>query len=97
MDIYKVKNYKAFATQLEEKTGCEVYIRLMGKNHTHYQLNKMGLSLGVLCIDDGEASFAPFVTLDSAKNEQYIAAQNLPLFDDFVELLTVFHDMFVEA
>lgn len=95
MEIYKVKNYKVFANQLAERTGCEVLIRLLEKDHTHYQLNKMGLSLGVLCVNRGDVSFAPFVTLDSAKNEQYISAQNLPLFDDFVELLTVFHDMFV--
>lgn len=96
MEIYKVKNYKVFANQLAERTGCEVLIRLLEKDHTHYQLNKMGLSLGVLCVNRGDVSFAPFVTLDSAKNEQYISAQNLPLFDDFVELLTVFHDMFVD-
>lgn len=95
MEIYKVKNYKTFATQLGERTGCDVLVRLMGKDHTHFQFNKMGLSLGVLCVDKGDVSFAPFVTLDSAKNEQYIDAQNLPLFDDFVELLTVFREMFV--
>lgn len=96
MEIYKVKDYKVFANQLMDKTGCDVSIRLMGKNHTHYQLNKMGLSLGVLCVDNGEVSFAPFVTLDTAENDQYINAQNLPLFDDFVQLLTIFREMFVE-
>ena len=30
MEIYKVKNYKVFATQLEDRTGCEVLIRLIG-------------------------------------------------------------------
>ena len=83
MEIYKVKDYKVFANQLMDKTGCDVSIRLMGKNHTHYQLNKMGLSLGVLCVDKGEVSFAPFVTLDTAQN-------------DFIQLLTVFREMFVE-
>lgn len=97
MEIYKVKDYKAFANQLREKTGCDVFIRLMNKNHTHYQLSKMGVSLGVLCVDEGEVSFAPFVTFDSARNDQYINAQNLPLFDDFVELLTIFREMFVEG
>lgn len=96
MDIYKVKNYKVFAKDLEEKTGCEVLIRVMGSNHTHYQLNKMGISLGVLCVNDGYMSFAPFVTLDSAKNDQYIGAENLPLFDDFAAILAVFHTMFVD-
>lgn len=96
MEIYKVKDYKVFANQLAQKTGCNVTIKLMGKNHTHYQLDKMGLSLGVLCVDNGEVSFAPFVTLDTAQNDQYINAQNLPLFDDFVQLLTTFREMFVE-
>lgn len=96
MEVYKVKNYKVFAKQLEEKTGCDILIRLMGKDHTHYQFNKMGLSLGVLCIDHGNASFAPFVTLDTAKNDQYINAENLPLFDDFVMLMKTFREMFVD-
>lgn len=96
MEIYKVKNYKMFAKQLESKTGCNVEIKLMGKDHTHYQLNKMGISLGVLCIDEGEASFAPFVTHNTARDDQYINAENLPLFDDFVELLLTFKDMFVD-
>lgn len=97
MEIYKVKNYKVFANQLMEKTGCDVSIRLLSKNHTHYQLSKMGLSLGVLCVDNGEVSFAPFVTHETARDDQYINAQNLPLFDDFIQLLTVFREMFVEG
>jgi len=96
MEIYKVKDYKRFANDLEEKTGCSVSIRLMGKNHTHYQLNKRGLSLGVLCVQDGELSFAPFVTHETAQNEQYINATYIPLFDDFIELLGAFREMFLE-
>lgn len=72
-------------------------IRLIGKNHTHYQLNKMGLSLGVLCVDKGEVSFAPFVAHETARDDQYINAQNLPLFDDFIQLLTVFRGDPVEV
>lgn len=96
MEIYKVKNYKEFANQLMAKTGCDVSIRLNGRDHVHYQLDKMGLPLGVLCVDQGEVSFAPFVSHDTAKNDQYINAQNLPLFDDFIHLLRVFREMFVE-
>ena len=59
MEIFKVKDYKRFADSLEDNTGCVVTIRLIGKNHTHYQLDKRGLSLGVLCVDKGELSFAP--------------------------------------
>lgn len=96
MEIYKVKNYKVFADQLKNTTGCDVSIKLIAKNHTHYQLNKMGLSLGVLCVNNGEVSFAPFVTHETAENDQYINVQHFPLFDDFVQLLTVFHSMFVD-
>lgn len=96
MEIFKVKDYKRFANNLEEKTGCTVTIKLIGKNHTHYQLNKHGLSLGVLCVDNGELSFAPFVTHDTAENDQYINAKYIPLFDDFIELLGTLREMFVE-
>lgn len=96
MDIYKVKNYKTFAMELEKKTGCSVDIKLQAKDHVHYQLSKMGLSLGVLCVDHGEVSFAPFATHTSATNDMYINAGNLPMFDDFIQLLTVFREMFVD-
>ena len=63
MEIIKVKNYKSFAETLRKKTGCEVNIKIMeGKDHYHFQLDKDGVSLGVLCLNQGEASFAPFVT-----------------------------------
>lgn len=94
MDIYKVKNYKTFAEELAEKTKCHVTIQILSRNHIHYQLTKMGISLGVLCINEGEASFAPFENLDSVKNNQFINVQYAPMFDDFVNVLTVFKDMF---
>lgn len=96
MEIMKVKNYKVFAEMLKEKTGCEVVIRLMSsKDHTHYQLNKDGIALGVLCVDHGEVSFAPFVTHDTAKTEHYINVQYMPMLDDFIKVLQVFSEMFV--
>ena len=94
MDIYKVKNYKTFADELTKKTGCDVTIAVLERNHFHYQLNKMGISLGVLCVNDGEVSFAPFETLESAKNNQYINVKYAPMFDDFVHVLNVFKNMF---
>lgn len=36
MEIYKVKNYKVFADQLKDMTGCDVSIKLIAKNHTHF-------------------------------------------------------------
>ena len=95
MEIMKVKNYKTFAETLKRKTGCEINIKLMEKDHTHYQLSKDGISLGVLCIDKGEASFAPFSTHENVKNEQYINVQYMPMLDDFIKVLNVFSELFV--
>lgn len=96
MDIIKVKNYKTFAETLETATGCDVLIKLMGnKNHVHYQLNKKGISVGVLCIDNGEATFAPFVNLENAQNCQFISMQYMPMMSDFIKVLEVFSEMFV--
>ena len=95
MEIMKVKNYKVFAETLKKKTGCEVSIKILGKNHFHFQLNKDGISLGVLCIDQGEASFAPFTTFETANNDQYINVQYMPMLDDFIAVLKVFNELFV--
>lgn len=96
-EIEKVNNYKEFARLLEKKTGCSVRIKIIdGVKHIHYQLNdKYDMSLGVLCIDHGMASFAPFSTLENAKNEQYINVQYMPQFEDFAKLLGIFQEMFV--
>jgi hypothetical protein len=95
MEIMKVKNYKVFAETLKKKTGCEVNIKLMDTDHTHYQLSKDGISLGVLSVDKGEASFAPFVTHETAQNDQYINVQYMPMLDDFIGVLKVFSELFV--
>ena len=97
--INKIKNYKDFATMLEKHTGCSIKIKLMrGKDHIHYQLNdKYGISLGVLCMDDGQPSFAPFVTLETAEDNQYINLKHVPQFDDFAHVLGVFKEIFVET
>lgn len=95
MEIMKVKNYKTFAEMLKRKTGCEINIKLMSKNHIHYQLSKDGLSIGILCIDEGEVSFAPFSTHENVNNEQYINVQYMPLLDDFISVLKVFQELFV--
>ena len=96
MEIMKVKNYKVFAETLKKKTGCEVTIKIMNsKDHYHFQLNKDGISLGVLCLDQGEASFAPFVSLDTAKDDQYINVKYMPMLEDFIGVLKVFDEMFV--
>lgn len=98
--INTIKSYKAFAELLEKETGCTVKIRLMDNkaNHVHYQLNdRYDMTLGVLCIDDGDASFAPFETLDSASDNQYINVQHMVQFDDFVKLLNAFAKLFVST
>ena len=96
MEIIKVKNYKVFAENLKKKTDCNVTIKIMnGIDHYHFQLDKDGISLGVLCLDQGEASFAPFVTLDTAENDQYINVKYMPMLGDFISVLKVFDEMFV--
>lgn len=96
MEIIKVKNYKVFAETLKRKTGCEVIIKIISnKDHYHFQLNKDGISLGILCLDKGETSFAPFVTHETVQNDQYINVQYMPMIEDFISVLKVFHEMFV--
>lgn len=95
MEIMKVKNYKVFAETLKQKTGCEVNIKILSKEHFHFQLSKDGISLGILCIDQGFASFAPFVTHETAKDDQYINVQYMPMLEDFINVLKVFEELFV--
>lgn len=95
MEIMKVKNYKVFAETLKKMTGCEVNIKLMDVNHTHYQLSKDGISLGVLCDNKGEVSFAPFVTHETVRNDRYINVQYMPMLDDFIDVLKVFEELFI--
>lgn len=95
MEIMKVKNYKVFAETLKKKTGCHVNIRVLNKDHVHYQLVKDGISLGVLCVDKGEPSFAPFVNHETARDDQYINVAFMPMFEDFINVLNVFEELFV--
>ena len=96
MKIMTVKNYKTFAEMLRQQTSCTIDIKVLERDHIHYQLNKDGISLGVLCINKGEASFAPFVTHENAQNNQYISVQYMPMIDDFIKVLKVFADIFVD-
>ena len=91
----KVKNYKVFAEVLKNRTGCDVNIRVLNKDHVHYQLVNDGISLGVLCVDKGEPSFAPFVNHETAKDDQYINVAFMPMFEDFIKVLNVFGELFV--
>lgn len=94
MKIMQVSNYKVFASTLEAKTGCDIRIKIMGQDHTHYELSKMGISLGILCIDKGVASFAPFVTHENAKDSQYINIQYFPMLEDFIKVLQTLFNLF---
>ena len=97
-EINTIKNYKQFADILEKKTDCSIKINIVDKcgKHIHYQLNdKYGMSLGVLCIDNGDVSFAPFVTHETAQNDQYINMRYMVQFDDFIKILGIFKEMFV--
>lgn len=94
MKIMQVSNYKVFASTLEARTGCSIRIKIMGQDHTHYELSKMGISLGILCIDKGTASFAPFVTHENAQDSQYISIKYFPMLEDFIQVLQTLFDLF---
>lgn len=96
-NINKIKNYKQFAEMLEGKTGCSIKIKIIERNHIHYQLNdKNGLSLGVLCVYDENVSFAPLTTHEDATDEQYITGFHIVQFDELAKLLYVLKEMFVD-
>lgn len=97
MDVFRVKNYRTFSEMLKKKTGCDIIIKIMEiqREHFHFQLNKDGIAMGVLCIDNGEASFAPFVTHENARNEQFINVQYMPMLEEFISVLKVFSEIFV--
>ena len=94
MEIKKTENYKKFANTLGEKTGCDVMIEIIDKNHYHFQLNKDGISMGVLCVDNGDPSFSPFTTHKTAKNDTFINCRYMPLMNDLTKVLKVLGEMF---
>ena len=90
MEIKKKTNYVKFADKLESLTGCDVRYCIMKDkaNHIHYELNKQGVSLGVLCYDEGELSIAPFRSFDNLPtNEEFIYFNTAPQFSDFADVL----------
>lgn len=95
MDILKVKDWKTFAKRLEESSGYKITLKILNEDHVHYQFEKSGISLGVLCINQGQVSFAPFVTHETAKDEQYLNIQFFSLIDDLNNLLKMFRMVFV--
>lgn len=66
----------------------------MKKNHYHFQLDSDGISIGVLCMDKGEPSFAPFTTLKNVKNDNFINCTYMSLIDDLINVFKVLGDMF---
>lgn len=95
MEIKQVKNYKHFADFLKTKTGCAITIKIIGNNHYHYQMNKDGISLGVLCVNNGIGSFAPFATLENVTNDQYINVCYMPMLDDLINVFNVLSEIFI--
>ena len=83
MEIKKVMNYKSFGDNLASKTGLDVKIKVIDsyKEHYHYQLSKDGISLGILCYNEGNMSFAPFERLNgNFSNDCYIELTYAPSF-----------------
>lgn len=97
--INQIKNYQHFATIIEEETNCSVKIKVMNRDasHVHYQINdRFDMSLGVLCIDNGDISFSPFTTINNSPDDSFINIYHLVRVEDFVKLLSVFSEMFVK-
>ena len=55
------------------------------------------MAVGVLCMDDGELSFAPLVSDENAANSQYINFSRLPDFKIVADLMISLMDKFVES
>lgn len=97
MEVVKFKNYKKFAEELKEKTNCDdVNIKILENNHYHFQLNKMGIAIGIVCYDNGKISFAPFVNHDTVHNEQYISMNKFPMLEELIATMAALRDMFME-
>ena len=98
MEVVKFKNYKKFAEELKEKTGCDnVNIKIMnGNNHYHFQLNKMGIAIGIVCYDNNVITFAPFADHETVHNEQYISINKFPMLEELIATMNVLRDMFME-
>ena len=95
--VNKIKSYKKFADSLKQETGFNIKTDIVEHNHFHFQFtDSYGLSLGVLCVNDGNLSFAPLVTLESAQNGEYIDFDKLPQFGDLSKLFTIFESLFLE-
>lgn len=96
-EINKVKNYKHLAQVIEKETGYSVKIKVMEKNHVHYEIyDGYAMILGTLCVQNEDVSFAPFVTSDNARDCEYINIAHLVQARDFINLIDVFSKMFVE-
>lgn len=83
MEFKKVQNYLHFGERIKSHLEVEeIKITKISKMHYHYELFIKGLSLGVLCYNQGEITFSPF-DLRNTKNSNmagYIDSDWLPLF-----------------
>jgi hypothetical protein len=89
LGIKKKANYIEFGNKILEMSGCKGTYEIIGENHFHYELNKNGMVIGILCYDNGDLSFAPFKSFkDRGINNCYISFDLVPSFKDFTETLT---------
>jgi len=88
LNILKVKDYIEFGDKLKELTGCNVCYKIMrDDNHYHYELEKNGLTIGIVCYDKGKIRFAPFGTFSNCPNDRFIDFKFAPSFKDVTETL----------
>jgi len=91
LNVKRQEDYKRFAENLRELTGCEVEVKIMGQNHFHFGLiSKEGIPIIIICWDKEVLSFAPFRKLsDDVANVEYINMCIAPNIDDFCNVLQV--------
>ena len=92
---------KAYYTKAEQQTllSLEYMIKSHEENlpnHVHYEFKKGNMAVGVLCMDDGELSFAPLASDDKAANSQYINFSRLPDFKIVADLMVALMSKFME-
>lgn len=96
IEIKKVKDHKVFAEKLAKNTECNVRIKVIGKNHVHYEFGKSGVALGILCIDNGTPSFAPLKSFSTVTNDSFVSGEYFSFFDNFSLILNELSSIFVD-
>ena len=98
MEIKTIKNYKDLALKFKEITKCDnVDIKILGDNHFHFAMSKMGVSIALICYNNGNITVAPFEDNDSTDIDRcFISPSYFPAFDDFAILMNGLKELVIE-